>query len=63
MGRKSAWSQTDTSDLILYGLLVMLVVVVVSVLGYKVTRQRFVSLHHDQSQPVRKPLILTRVAF
>lgn len=53
MGRKSAWSQTDTSDLILYGLLVLLVVVVVSVLGYKVTRQRFVSLHHDQSQPVR----------
>ena len=58
----SSWSG-NTEDIILYTLAVLLVLLIVLVLGYRVTRQRFVSLHQDQSQTVRKHFILIRLLY
>ena len=63
LGTKSAWSSSNPSDLVLYSLAVILVLLVILLAGYKVTRQRFVSLHHDQSQTVRKHSIVIRLGF
>ena len=50
LGTQSGWSSTPTSSVVLYSLGSLLLLLVILVAGYKVSRQRVVSLHQDQSQ-------------
>ena len=61
MGSKSAWRSSQTSHIVLSSLAVLVLLAVVSVAGYRVARQRFVSLHQDQSQTVRTQFIVIRL--
>ena len=61
MGSKSAWRSSQTSHIVLSSLAVLVLLAVVSVAGYRVARQRFVSLHQDQSQTVRTEFIVIRL--
>ena len=54
LGTRSGWSSTPTSSVVLGSLGSLLMLLVILVAGYKVSRQRVVNLHQDQSQSVRK---------
>ena len=50
LGTQSGWSSTPTSSVVLYSLGFLLLLLILLGAGYKVSRQRVVSLHQDQSQ-------------